>query len=205
MSLPGSQRPRTGRRPAGVPTQRPRGRRGKRQRPAASAVPLRCFVLAVDTAGRSGWAALAAGSDDYLGWGEVDTLDREAVAYIVRWAGAHADARGLPLVLVLEAPFGGNIAMLIGLGAARERWLSAAREYGLPQRRCVFVQPSEWRSPVLGRRWARAPREEVRPHEQLIASAIVGEPVRGDEAAAILIAKWGLRAAKVAAALERGR
>jgi len=161
-------------------------------------------VLAVDTAARSGWAAIV-GPERYLGFGEADTLDVASLRYIVDWADCHATLLGLPLVLVLEAPFGGNMTMLMGLGAARERWLAAWRWLDMPQHRVVYVQPSEWRCKVLGKRWARAPREEVRPHEQATAGAIVGERVRGDEAAAILIAKWGLRAAKVEWAIRHGR
>jgi hypothetical protein len=154
------------------------------------------MVLAIDTAARSGWA-LVTGPERYLGFGEADTLDASALAYIVQWAGCHAQLAGLPLVLVLEAPFGGNISMLMGLGAARERWLVAWRNARQPEHRKVFVQPSEWRARVLGKRWARAPREEVRPHEQAIAAAIVGQRVFPDEAPAILIGRWALRAAKV--------
>lgn len=189
-------RPRTARKAADDRTPRPRRRRARRKREAASAVPLRCVVLAVDTAANSGWA-VCAGRDEYLAFGEADTLDAAALAYIVQWAAASAASVGVPLVLALEAPFGGPVAMLLGLGAARERWLVAWRGGGQPRARVVFVQPAEWRAPVLGKRWARAPRAEVRAHEQATAASIVGERTRADESAAILIARWGLRAAKV--------
>lgn len=185
-------------------TQRARRRRAKRPLPPPSATPLPCLVLAVDTAARSGWAVLGA-SERYLGFGEADTLDATALAHIVDWAGCHAVLAQVPLVLVLEAPFGGSMAMLIALGAARERWLAAWRATDQPRRSVVMVQPSEWRAKVLGKRWARAVRDEVRPHEQATAAAIVGEPVGGDEAAAILIARWALRAAKVERVLPRRR
>jgi hypothetical protein len=177
-------------------TQRPRRRRAKRERPAASAMPLRCLVLGIDTAANSGWA-IGHGQDVYLAYGEADTLDEPSLDYIVQWAVRQAVVLGLPLVLVLEAPFGGGMRMLLGLGAARERWLAAWRRAGQPTSRAVFVQPAEWRAPVLGAYWARAPREEVRPHEQFVAGTIVGEAVRGDEAPAILVVRWAVRAAKV--------
>jgi hypothetical protein len=162
-------------------------------------------VLAVDTATRSGWAAVVA-PERYLSFGEADTNDRASISYIVRWAIVHAAAIGLPLVLVLERPFGGrSMSMLLGLGAARERWLAAWDAAGMSSRHVVSVYPAEWRARVLGKGWASAPRDVVRPHEQGIASAIVGESVRGDEAPAILIARWALRAAKVAAVLRTGR
>jgi hypothetical protein len=164
-------------------------------------------VLAVDTATRSGWAvgAAVASQDEVLCFGEADTLDSEALGQIVRWAWCNAQARRLPLVLVLEAPFGGTVPMLLGLGAARERWMVAWRQAGLPNAQVVRVQPSEWRAQVLGRRWARAPRAQVRAHEQWTASGLVGERVRADEAAAILIARWASRAAKVGAVLPAAR
>lgn len=163
------------------------------------------MVLAVDTATRSGWAVGAAvgAQDALLSFGEADTLDSESLGHIVRWASCNAQARKLPLVLVLEAPFGGPVPMLLGLGAARERWMVAWREAGLSKAQVVRVQPAEWRASVLGRRWARAPRAEVRRHEQASASVLVGERCRPDEAAAILIARWAMRAAKVGAVLPR--
>lgn len=185
-------------------TQRPPRARAKRRLPPASATPHECVVLAVDTAEMSGWCAIT-GKDEFLAFGEADTLDGRALRYIVRWAQSHAARRGLALVLVLESAWGGPAWVLLGLGAARERWLSAWRDEGLPKNRIVSVQPSEWRARVLGRRWAKARREEVRPHEQAIAAATVGQPVRGDEAPAILIGRWAMRCAKVARALPAAR
>jgi hypothetical protein len=173
-----------------APAQRPRRRRVRRVLPPASATPHECVALAIDTAELSGWCAIT-GKDEFLAFGEADTLDGPALRYIVRWAQSHADRRGLPLVLVLESAWGGPAWVLLGLGAARERWLS--------------VQPSEWRARVLGKRWSKARREEVRAHEQAIAAATVSQPVRGDEAAAILIARWAMRCAKVARVLPAGR
>lgn len=182
-------------------TSRPRRRRAKRGRPAASATPLPCVVLAVDTAARSGWAVLV-GQDDYLAWGEADTLDEPALDHIVRWAAAQAQCRSLPLVLVLEQPWGGPMPIVLSLGGARERWLRAWRTCGFVNR-VVSVQPAVWRAPVLGKGWARAPRDDVRRHEQGVAAMIVGERCRGDEAVAILVAKWAMRAAAVAQVLPR--
>jgi hypothetical protein len=187
-----------------APAQRPRRRRVRRVLPPASATPHECVALAIDTAELSGWCAIT-GKDEFLAFGEADTLDGPALRYIVRWAQSHADRRGLPLVLVLESAWGGPAWVLLGLGAARERWLSAWRDEGLPKSRVVSVQPSEWRARVLGKRWSKARREEVRAHEQAIAAATVSQPVRGDEAAAILIARWAMRCAKVARVLPAGR
>lgn len=199
-------RSRVAARRADARTQRPGRRRAARAQPAASAVAWRCMVLAVDTAARSGWTVVLGGaSQTEWPWcyGEADTLDAGSLAHIVRWSVCHAAARGVPLVLVLEAPFGGPMRTLLALGAARERWLVAWREAVQPRSRVVTVQPAEWRARVLGPRWAKAPRAEVRAHEQVTAGAMVGERVRGDEAAAILIGTWALRAAKVGAVLPR--
>ena len=195
---------RVARKGAEVQAQRPRARRARQRLPPASATPLRCLVLAVDTAERSGWAAIH-GKDQFLAYGEADTLDGPALRYIVRWAVCHAEARGLPLVLVLEKAWGGKPWVLVGLGAARERWMAAWRDLGQAEARVVSVQPSEWRAAVLGKRWARAKRDVVRPHEQAVAMATVGAAVGGDEAPAILIARWAMRAAKVARVLPAAR
>jgi hypothetical protein len=167
-------------------------------------VPHACVALAVDTAALSGWCVIT-GQDEFLAFGEADTLDGAALRYIVGWAQSHAARRGLPLVLVLEAAWGGPAWVLIGLGAARGAWLAAWRDEGLPKSRTVSVMPSEWRARILGKRWANAPRELVRPHEQAVAAATVGQPVRGDEAPAILVARWAMRSAKVARVLPAGR
>jgi hypothetical protein len=104
---------------------------------------------------------------------------------------------------VLEAPWGGSVAVVAALGAARERWLRAWRDAGQAGGRVVKVTPSVWRGPVLGRQWVSAPREEVRPQEQLVARAIAGRAVGEDEAPAILIAKWGSHAAQVGRAIGK--
>jgi|SRR5262245_2395515 len=196
--------PRVARRRAAASTQRPRRARARRRLPPASATPHACVVLAVDTAEISGWCGIT-GKDEFLAFGEADTLDGPALRYIVRWALSHAERRGLSLILVLEAAWGGPAWVLVGLGAARERWLNAWRLEGQAMSRVVSVQPSEWRARVLGPGWAKAKRELVRPHEQAIAAATVGQPVRGDEAPAILIARWALRCAKVARVLPVAR
>lgn len=200
-----TRRPRTASRRSGGPAHGPKRRRARRPRGAAtigtSVVPWSCAVLAVDTAGRSGWSVRVEGKQS--SFGEVDTLDREAVEYIVSWALWLADARKLRLVLVLEAPFGGSVPTLLALGEARGAWRAAWRRHALPETDMVWVQPSRWRRAVLGPEWVSSPRAEVRAHEQLVAAAMVGESVRGDEAAAILIGRWAERAPEVGRVLEQ--
>src|SRR3954465_6589764 len=112
-----------------APAQRPRRRRVRRVLPPASAAPQGCVALAIDTAELSGWCAIT-GKDEFLAFGEADTLDGPALRYIVRWAASHAERRGPPPVLVPGAAWGGPAWVLIGLGAARERWHAAARDEG---------------------------------------------------------------------------
>lgn len=166
-----------------------------------SALPWRCAVLAVDTAGRSGWSARFAGVQS--AYGEAETLNSEALQYIVRWFVHDAQALALAPVLVLESPYGGTKTVLLALGAARERWLTAWRAVGLHERRCVKIEPSRWRRHVLGPAYVSMRRDVIREHERSTARALVGEEVGHDEAAAILIGLWAERAPEVGAVLGR--
>jgi len=167
------------------------------QRRGYAARPWRCAVLAVDTAGRSGWSFRVAGVQS--AFGEVETKDGESVAHIVRWA--EQESHSLDLVLVLEAPYGGGREMLLALGAARERWLAAWRQVGLSEKRVVPIMPSRWRRFVLGPAYVRMQRDDIRAAEQELAARIVGEKCAADESAAILIGLWAERAPEVGEAL----
>jgi hypothetical protein len=163
--------------------------------------PWLCVVLGIDTARRSGWALSCKGA--HVDSGEVDTLDEPIIDLIVANAIDYAAAMKLPVVLVLEAPYGGTVNTIAALGVARERWLRAWRNAEQSLARVVKVQPGQWRGPVLGARWTSAPREEVRSHEQMTAAAFVGHPVGEDEAPAIHIARWGSHAARVGHAIGK--
>jgi hypothetical protein len=130
-------------------------RRGACEAPAPR--PWASVVLAVDTARMSGWALYLAGR--YLGSGELDTLREDEVGGVVGHAVELARERGVPAVLVLEAPWGGSVHVVAGLGVARERWLRAWRGAEQALGRVVRVMPSVWRGPVLGRRWVGVRRE----------------------------------------------
>lgn len=187
-------------------------RRRRKRRPGAttrrrrapeppSVIAWGCVVLAVDTAARSGWAVAA--GDKLLAFGEADTLDAAALADIVGWALRQAARRSQHCVLVLEEPWGGTLSTVVALGQARERWQNAWRAAWQPKQRCVCVKPQVWRGPVLGRYYVRAPREETREQEQLVAAAIAGEPTRADESPAICIARWAAHAGKVGRAIGK--
>jgi predicted RNA methylase len=183
-----------------------RSRRLRRREPTAAqlvqrrgyaARPWRCAVLAVDTAGRSGWSFRVAGVQS--AFGETETKDGESVSHIVRWAVQEAGE--LPLVLVLETPYGGGREMLLALGAARERWAAAWRAADMSEKRIVSIMPSRWRRHVLGPAYVRMQRDEIRKAEQVYAARVVGEKTGPDESAAILIGMWAERAPEVGEAL----
>jgi hypothetical protein len=178
------------------------GERGKRTATEAPAPkPWLAAVLAIDTAAMSGWSVRVAGTQHEFG--EVDTTDASAVLEIVQWAIKRAALVAVPLALVLEQPWGGPVSTIAGLGEAHERWKRAWRDCGQAQGRIVRVHVSEWRAVVLGGHWVSAPREEVRPYEQGVATIMVGQEVGPDEAPAILIGHWASMAAKVGRAIGR--
>lgn len=176
--------------------------RGKKTRTEAPAPkPWLAAVLAIDTAGTSGWSVRVNGRQREFG--EVDTTDADALLEIVRWAvkrAAHVEA---PLVLVLERPWGGTLATVAGLAKSHERWERAWRDCKQAESRIVRVHVSEWRAAVLGGHWVSAPRERVRPYEQHIATIMVGQDVGEDEAPAILIGHWASMAARVGRVIGR--
>jgi hypothetical protein len=175
--------------------------RQKGRAEAPSPQPWLAVVLAVDTAARSGWAISVSGRR--VDSGEADTLDTTLLDRVVHWAVDLADLSTLPLVMVLESPWGGNVHIVAALGVARERWLRAWRDAGQAPGRVVKVMPGTWRGPVLGREWVSAPRDQVRAHEQRVARALMGRDVGPDEAPAILIARWASHAAPVGKAIGK--
>lgn len=176
-----------------------RGKQTTTEAPAPK--PWLAAVLAIDTAGLSGWSVRVAGQQHEFG--EVDTTDANAVLEIVQWAMKRAAHAEMPLVLVLEQPWGGTVTTVAGLGGAHERWKRAWRDCQQAEARIVKVHVSEWRAVVLGGHWVSAPRDEVRPHEQFTAAVMVGQEVGPDEAPAILIGHWASMAAKVGRAIGR--
>jgi len=185
---------------APTPLSRAVGRQRER-RAAPAPKPWLAVLLSVDTARRSGWGVSVSGRR--VDSGELETLDEAAIDKVVLWAVDLAALQQLPLVLVLESPWGGNVHVVAALGQARERWRRAWCAAGQASARIVKVTPNEWRGPVLGSRYVKAPREEIRAQEQLIARAMVGRVVGPDEAPAILIGHWGSHAAEVGKAIGK--
>lgn len=184
-----------------TPLSRATSSRRSDRRPAPVPRPWLCCVLAVDTAARSGWCIGARGAR--VASGEVSVDDEPKIAQIVANAVEVASASQLPCVLVLEAPWGGNVAVVTALGVSRGVWLRAWKRAGQAPTRVVSVTPSTWRSPVLGGEWVSAPRAAVRTHEQRCAAALVGYPVGADEAPAILIGWWASHAGRVGRAIGK--
>lgn len=133
--------------------------------------------------------------------GEIHTHDTAGLDERVSWACNLSELARVPLVMVLEAPWGGDVRIVTALGAASERWLRAWRDAGQAGGRVVRVMPSTWRSAVLGRISHGMKREEIRAVEQAAAERLTRRPVGPDEAPAILIARWGAHAAKVGVAI----
>lgn len=176
----------------------------RRRSPAPAMLAAACqgVVLAVDTARVSGWAIRYAHRLVYSG--ELDTYNACDIERVCMLAVNITRAAYLrrPPVLVLEAPWGGRRGVLVALGMARERWLMAWAHSGVSRRRVVSVMPAQWRSRVLGRGAVRLERDEIRSREMLSARAEVAAHMRdrlgADEAAAILISRWAVRAPAVA-------
>jgi hypothetical protein len=161
-------------------------------------------VLGVDTAAQSGWAIAVSGKR--VDSGELSTLDTPELERVVRWAVDLGRVGGLRVVLVLEAPWGGSVAVVAALGVARERWERAWRDAGQTVRRVVRVNPSTWRAAVLGRGAIGMERDAVRALEQSVARRLVGKELGADESAAVLIARWGAQAGEVGRAIgKRGQ
>lgn len=171
--------------------------RSRREAPAPR--PWLCVVLAVDTARRSGWCISVSGRRVDSGELDTDTVVASALlSRLVRWAVDLGASGGLPVVLVLEKPWGGSSVIVASLGAARERWLRAWREGGQSSGRVLLVQPGTWRSAVLGSGSIGLTRDVVRGLEASFVAHLMGRRVAGgDECAAILIARWASQAAQV--------
>jgi hypothetical protein len=176
-----------------------KGKGAPARRQLDSWTPHRCVVLAVDTAETSGWSIMIEGA--LVDCGEVNCLaEPERVAKIVSGAQCWADLESMPLVLVLEAPFAGNMQ-----GQYRGAWRMCAAKVGC--RLVVQVQASQWRSRVLGLGFASAPRKLARKAEASRAHYDVmralGREPGPDEAAAVCIGYWATYAIEVGKKLKR--
>lgn len=160
--------------------------------------PWPVLLLAVDPGKSAGWAAFLHG--EYVDSGPMDGRNRRAVDEVVFTTVSLASELGVRGVLVVEShPWLGRGARTVaGLGAARGAWIDSWRAAGGSPTRIVSAHPSTWRARTLGKR-LRGPEAEAR-----VASAIAGPVCSPDEAAAVCIGLWGVRAAQVGAKLPPG-
>lgn len=182
--------------------------RTKKPKLAASHTPHDCVVLAVDPGKVSGYALFCRGElqDSY----EVTSADvRE---YCVNHAVNLSDNERLPLVVVAEKWTAGgwrSAASMIGLGAAWGAWAEQLERYGVPKRRIMRVYSQTWRAAVIGgaqrssAAWKTAAMQRARPVFKGVhgTSTFVGP----DEAEAICIGLWAIKAGEVAAALPKAK
>lgn len=180
-----------------------------------SPTPLRCAVLAVDPAERSGWAVWAEGK--LLDHGTT-THPFERAAAVQRAFGVAAE-RGLPLVVVAETwsarrfqAKGGRMstASIAGMGAAWGRWLEQIDTCHTPNRvgrwtgpAIVRVEPPTWRAQTIGN-GGNSASMKLRAMQRacsIARQAGLPEPTWSDAADAVVIGEWACRAAEVERAL----
>lgn len=116
-----------------------------RPRCTKTPAPWRAVGLSVDTAAHSGWAVALEGQ--LVTSGELDTTNAVAVCAVVARSAMLATIHKFPFALALEAPWGGSVAVVAALGAARERWERAWRDAG---------DNSPGAARRSGRAWARS-------------------------------------------------
>jgi hypothetical protein len=178
-------------------------KRAKKPKPPPSVKPWPIGILAIDCARNSGWSLWCGGR--LHSSGEITISDHAGMVYRIKAAaGDTLDSGAFGYLALVLGGRGANT--LIGLGAARQAWEHAWREYGYPMRRIVRVEPATWRKPVLGktRRGKNDPPNEIkllemRTAEDLSTSVCVGP----DEAAAICLGYYATRAGEVGAILPR--
>lgn len=160
-------------------------------------------MLSLDVAAKTGWAVWSLGK--LADSGEFKIFTDAGVSECVRVcqiAKTFALQLGVPWVAVLEASWGGHMA--VGLGEAAGYWKFALRNAQLPLARIGAVYPATWRARVLPRGMHAAKREDVRAVEVAHARKLCGgRDVGSDEAPAILIGKWATQAGEVGAMLPK--
>lgn len=193
-------------------------RRTKKSAPPDSYTPHDCVILAIDPAADSGWAILPPPGSS------IDPMSRHG-------EGGHAVAVNLarevsirtkrPLIVVAETWTTGNrehdrrmkAAVLLGLGAAWQRWLDAFDKIDLPKSRIVRVNVATWRSKIVGgpmnrtsEEWKEAARQIATGRFPALdrASLALAQPKLDDnEADALCIALWARQAGVVGEAVKR--
>lgn len=169
------------------------------------------YVLGIDPGRASGWGLVRDDSPSpgvWIATGIAKTAADRASA--IQTAKGMAEQDGVPLIVVGERWQGGwrkdrsSARTVSGIGAQWGRWQEALEAAGIPKRRILRVGQSTWRAKVIGGRVART--TEQWDHAMIMAARVFyGVEVTADEAAALLIARWGTRAAEVEAVLPKRR
>lgn len=196
-------------------------KRAKKPLPPDSYTPHDCVILAIDPGRVSGWAIVSprrAATDTrqpVTVWsGQTTDGPKNHIVEMARDIATNDVMR--PLIVVAETWTAGNrehdrrmkAAVLLGLGAAWQRWVTAFDEIGVPKSRIVRVNTATWRSKVIGgpmnrstEEWKRLARmhAEQRFRERRQQDAIPGD----DEAEALCIAAWAMYAGRVGEVVKR--
>lgn len=162
------------------------------------------MALCIDTAHSSGWAwrSSPVAGFPFLASGVCNGRSFDGPMEVIYKAKAAADACGIPherIVLVLEKPLTHHRARNVantsfGLGKSHGVWRACWEQHGLSARRIATCTPRDWRKAVLG-----TDKNDVLPLaqlEQARAQRILGTKaaIPADEAAALCISEWALRA-----------
>ncbi len=136
------------------------------------------IILGIDPGDPAGWAKYVGGEYDHSGITGGD--DPSMARVLIQAVG--------PDILVIEDQFfrPGALKGIKTLLYRRYIWQIAAELEGI---RVVVVEPSKWQGFFRLRKGKNSPK----PVEQYgpLASALIGQEVSGDEAAAVCMAYWG--------------
>jgi xanthine/CO dehydrogenase XdhC/CoxF family maturation factor len=167
--------------------------------------PLRAVVFAIDSAKNSGTATYVNGK--LIDYRELDARDPIARRQSVQHAITEAERRGLPLALVIEAPFGGRVQAALSLHATvtlwRDTWIALRR----PLDHFIEQTAGTWRRELFGHKPLARPM--ARKLEALTALKFAERDmpeqrhyvIPPDAAAAICIGQVMIRSSSVREAL----
>ena len=162
--------------------------------------PWPALILGVDPGKNSGWATFWNG--EYLDSGECKSTDEAAILQVTSTVAMLGTTYGTKPVLVIEQhPWAGSLTAKSSLEASRAIWKMKWGTAGEAARRTVDVNVATWRSrlgiPTRGDKKLRA-RIELNT-----ARSIAARDLGPDEAAAVLIGKWGTFAPELAYVLPK--
>lgn len=172
-----------------------------------SPTPHECVIVAVDPGENSGWSIWYSG--ELASFGECDVFGSEPSQLLQRTLASNAVGQRLPVVLVTERPFMVRSTNSTGIGTAEKIWREQAKRLGF-SKRVVRVYPNRWRATQLNKGWHKLERDDVRLHEQGVASEYTythgfKESPGDDACPAILIGRWAAHAGEVGAVLPKPR